>query len=57
MVLMVCYVLADHDVQAVGAAACLFLAAAALLLWKQGKAETGEKKEKAIISKEDAKTK
>ena len=54
---MVCYALADHDAQAVGAAACLFLAAAALLLWKQGKAETGGKKEKAIISNEDAKTK
>ena len=43
--------------QAVGAAACLFLAAAALLLWKQGKAETAGRKEKAEASKHNAKTK
>ena len=54
---MICYISADHDVQAVGAAACLFLAAAALLLWNQGKAETGGKRDKAVIAKEDAKIK
>ncbi len=43
--------------QAVGAAACLFFAAAALLLWKQVKAETAEKKVTAVKPKEDAKTK